>query len=328
MNVADFRRIFQPPQATDNNHAGFFDVPTFGQMVQFFRHNLGFTLPLRNPSNFKSKGLPQPKNKDGAGMKIPDWLLAVDMKLTNHYRMYNAVFRNVEMVQEHLEDEELDHLLEGNENVNVDKFMNYIFNNQEDPDTRIDPRSDKESLKADIDVDMVPVTSNEEGEESAGDEFKIKRSEKGKEYRRLGIHPHPHPLDHLGLILLLYLRIWRHSKNDRILLERKMNKDDVAAMIDEAIQKECQTLCPKVISQVNDVVANHIPSQYGNLGPKKYTLPLHKFPVVSFPNDDMEERTSRWVDKHLKKFNEYAEYSVEHWKNMWAKQDHIRRQNI
>ncbi|GKE05684.1 hypothetical protein Tco_1397702, partial [Tanacetum coccineum] len=66
--------------------------------------------------------------------------------------------------------------------------------------------------------------------------------------------------------------------------------------------------------------------KHGNLGPKKYTMSLHKFSVVPFPDDDMEERTSRWVDKHLKKFNVYARYSVEHWKNIWAKQDHIRRQ--
>ncbi|GJW66517.1 hypothetical protein Tco_0120941 [Tanacetum coccineum] len=60
MNVENFRRIFQLPQATDNNHVGFVDQTTFGQMVQFFCHNLGFTLSLRNPSNLKSKGLPQP----------------------------------------------------------------------------------------------------------------------------------------------------------------------------------------------------------------------------------------------------------------------------
>ncbi|GJY36359.1 hypothetical protein Tco_0421737 [Tanacetum coccineum] len=33
--------------------------------------------------------------------------------------------------------------------------------------------------------------------------------------------------------------------------------------------------------------------KHGNLGPKKYTLSLHKFLVVPFPDDDMEERTSR-----------------------------------
>ncbi|GJY84556.1 hypothetical protein Tco_0497932 [Tanacetum coccineum] len=46
--------------------------------------------------------------------------------------------------------------------------------------------------------------------------------------------------------------------------------------------------------------------KYGKLGAKKYTLSLHKFPVVPFPNDDIEEQTSKW--------------------NLWAKQDHIRRQ--
>ncbi|GKB60412.1 hypothetical protein Tco_0916598, partial [Tanacetum coccineum] len=46
-----------------------------------------------------------------------------------------------------------------------------------------------------------------------------------------------------------------------LLLERQKHKDDVVAMIVEAIQKERQTLRAEVISQVNDVVANHIPSQ-------------------------------------------------------------------
>nr|GEW62000.1 hypothetical protein [Tanacetum cinerariifolium] len=55
--------------------------------------------------------------------------------------------------------------------------------------------------------------------------------------------------------------------------------------------------------------------KHGNLRPKKYTLSLHKFPAVSFPDDDMEEPTSRWVDKSFKKFNVYARYSVEHWRN-------------
>ncbi|GJS54242.1 hypothetical protein Tco_0627604 [Tanacetum coccineum] len=53
--------------------------------------------------------------------------------------------QNVTKVNEHVEDEELDQLLEGNENVDVYEFMNNIFNSQEDPDTRIEPRSDKES---------------------------------------------------------------------------------------------------------------------------------------------------------------------------------------
>ncbi|GKC15338.1 hypothetical protein Tco_1012120 [Tanacetum coccineum] len=34
-----------------------------------------------------------------------------------------------------------------------------------------------------------------------------------------------------------------------------------------------------------------------NSGQKKYTLSLHKFPAVLFPDDDMEEQTSRWNEQ-------------------------------
>nr|GFA99689.1 hypothetical protein [Tanacetum cinerariifolium] len=59
--------------------------------------------------------------------------------------------KNVEMVQEHLEDQ------------------------------GIEPRNDKESLEAETDVDMVLDNTNEEEEDSAGDEFELRRREKGKE---------------------------------------------------------------------------------------------------------------------------------------------------
>nr|GEW86804.1 hypothetical protein [Tanacetum cinerariifolium] len=44
----------------------------------------------------------------------------------------------------------------------------------------------------------------------------------------------------------------------------------------------------------------------GNSGPEKIVLSLHKFPTVIFPDDDIKERTSIWVEKYVKKFNPYA----------------------
>nr|GEW95760.1 hypothetical protein [Tanacetum cinerariifolium] len=44
------------------------------------------------------------------------------------------------------------------------------------------------------------------------------------------------------------------------------------------------------------------------LGPEKIVLSLHKFPAVVFNDDDIEERTSRWMNKYVKKFNPYARY--------------------
>ncbi|GJX87077.1 hypothetical protein Tco_0339091 [Tanacetum coccineum] len=64
----------------------------------------------------------------------------------------------------------------------------------------------------------------------------------------------------------------------------------------------------------------------GSLGPEKIVLSLHKFPVIIFNDNDIEEQTSRWVNKCVKKFNPYARYGVEHWKNPHAKIFYIRKQ--
>ncbi|GJZ98211.1 hypothetical protein Tco_0670664 [Tanacetum coccineum] len=63
----------------------------------------------------------------------------------------------------------------------------------------------------------------------------------------------------------------------------------------------------------------------GNSGPEKINLSLYKFPTIVFNDDDIEERTSRWVNKCIKKFNPYARYGVENWKNPHAKIFYIRR---
>ncbi|GJY75048.1 retrovirus-related pol polyprotein from transposon TNT 1-94 [Tanacetum coccineum] len=64
----------------------------------------------------------------------------------------------------------------------------------------------------------------------------------------------------------------------------------------------------------------------GSSRPEKIVLSLHKFPAIIFNDDDIEERTSRWVNKCVKKFNPYARYGVEHWKNPHEKIFYIRKQ--
>nr|GEU56292.1 hypothetical protein [Tanacetum cinerariifolium]GEU97773.1 hypothetical protein [Tanacetum cinerariifolium] len=63
----------------------------------------------------------------------------------------------------------------------------------------------------------------------------------------------------------------------------------------------------------------------GNSGPEEIVLSLHKLPAVVF-NDVIKERTSRWVNKCVKKFSPYARYGVEDWKNPHAKIFYIRKQ--
>ncbi|GJR85221.1 hypothetical protein Tco_0209232 [Tanacetum coccineum] len=64
----------------------------------------------------------------------------------------------------------------------------------------------------------------------------------------------------------------------------------------------------------------------GNSGPDKIVLSLYKFPAVIFLDDDIEERTSIWVKKCVKRFNPYARYGVEHCNNPHAKIFYIKNQ--
>ncbi|GJS82759.1 hypothetical protein Tco_0749300 [Tanacetum coccineum] len=64
----------------------------------------------------------------------------------------------------------------------------------------------------------------------------------------------------------------------------------------------------------------------GNLGPEKTALSLHKFLALNFPDDDIEERTFRGVNKCVKRFNPYACYGVDQWKNPHAKIFYIKKQ--
>ncbi|GJV32571.1 hypothetical protein Tco_1392971 [Tanacetum coccineum] len=85
--------------------------------------------------------------------------------------------QNVEKVQEHLVDGEIETMVEGTKNVDEDEFIDEIFNDQEDPDTRLEPVSHKESSKVKKSADVLIINDDEEEEESAGDEL-IRR--KGK----------------------------------------------------------------------------------------------------------------------------------------------------
>ncbi|GJS03440.1 hypothetical protein Tco_0319948 [Tanacetum coccineum] len=275
-SVDDFKRVFQLPQATDNNNVAFVDAPTFSDMLPFFRNELGFSLPIRLPTHFRlhehyhrvakdeivKSIFYFRKNKEGKGMQIPDSMLTEEMKLTRHYQMYVSIFRvdvpttqsqliestqgthrilsaprtpnpattqevtqvsistarsfedlkaqqNVEKVKEHLVDEEIETMVEGTENVDEDEFMNEIFNDQKDPDTRLEPKSHKESLEVKKSVDILIINDDEE-EESTKDDL---ISWKWKGIEKIRDTPPSTPIRSLGLILLCYLRIRRHSRN-------------------------------------------------------------------------------------------------------------------
>ncbi|GKD73594.1 hypothetical protein Tco_1331876 [Tanacetum coccineum] len=104
--------------------------------------------------------------------------------------------QNVEKVKEHLIAEEIEKLVEGTENVeeNVEVASSPLRNdeNQTNPDTRLEPRSDKERPEVEKIADISqPVNVIEEEEESAKDDYELKRREKGKEIEESRNIPSP-----------------------------------------------------------------------------------------------------------------------------------------
>ncbi|GJU57494.1 hypothetical protein Tco_1235260 [Tanacetum coccineum] len=141
-------------------------------------------------------------------------MITDEMKLTDNYRMYATVFgvdvpttqsqpieftqgtrttstprspnpnvdegeSNVQKVEEHLIAEEIKKLVEGSKNVeNVEVDSSTL--RQNDPDTRLEPKSNKESPEVEITAEVKPVNINKEEEESTEDDYELKRMEKGK----------------------------------------------------------------------------------------------------------------------------------------------------
>ncbi|GKC59178.1 hypothetical protein Tco_1086776, partial [Tanacetum coccineum] len=208
------------------------------------------------------------KNKARFGMKIPNWMITDEMKLTKNYRMYTAVFgvdvpttqsqpiestqethrttsaprrikaqrkstvirlripprrstrltpptpiptvdddediilqntiqlsiaeqksrdelkakQNVEKVKEHLIAQEIEKPVEGTENVENVEVDNSISYSQNDPVTRLKPRSNKKSTEVEKTADVSQyVNVIEEEDESVEDDYELRRREKWKE---------------------------------------------------------------------------------------------------------------------------------------------------
>ncbi|GKA79860.1 hypothetical protein Tco_0786456 [Tanacetum coccineum] len=110
MTLDDFRTIFHLPQATDNNHDRLYyslkhpttliPYPRFTKLI--VSHYMTAFPEISRRARDKYHNLEDDdmvksifnsgKHKDGVGMKIPSWMITDEMKLTDNYRMYTAVF--------------------------------------------------------------------------------------------------------------------------------------------------------------------------------------------------------------------------------------------
>ncbi|GKB73800.1 retrovirus-related pol polyprotein from transposon TNT 1-94 [Tanacetum coccineum] len=107
----------------------------------------------------------------------------------------------VELVNEHLASVEIEKMVKGPENV-IDDSLIPRNDDQNILGTRLEPRSDKESLEVEITNDeeveiinvVIPVNVNEEEEEITNEVYKLKRMEKGKIIEESRSTPFPTPI--------------------------------------------------------------------------------------------------------------------------------------
>nr|GEV40316.1 hypothetical protein [Tanacetum cinerariifolium] len=83
--------------------------------------------------------------------------------------------KNVQKVKEHLIAKEIEKLVKGAENVEDDKSTLKQDDTQYIPGTRLEPRSNKESPEISITVVEQPVNVTEKEEESAEDDYELRR---------------------------------------------------------------------------------------------------------------------------------------------------------
>ncbi|GJY73119.1 hypothetical protein Tco_0477550 [Tanacetum coccineum] len=139
------------------------------------------------------------RHNDKVGMQILDWIITEEMKHMEHYRMYAEVFGldvpltqrstcltppapvpTVDKADEMILQDTLQ-MMEGSENV-IDDSLPLRNDEPKIPDTRLEPRSDKESPEVEITNDeeveitnvVIPVNVNDEEEEITDEVYELK----------------------------------------------------------------------------------------------------------------------------------------------------------
>nr|GEX96125.1 hypothetical protein [Tanacetum cinerariifolium] len=152
---------------------------------------------------------------------------------------------------------------EGQENVINDSSISRN-DEQNNLDTRLEPRRDKESLEIEITDVVIPVNVNKEEEEINDEVYELKRREKGKIVEESRNTPFPTPIRfpmiYTDLVSLdtEKLQELKHFKEqvqkqvpeqvrdqvpvyvtEGLILERQKNKGEIDKMIAKAILQEC-----------------------------------------------------------------------------------------
>nr|GEU84711.1 putative reverse transcriptase domain-containing protein [Tanacetum cinerariifolium] len=137
-----------------------------------------------------------------------------------------------------------------------DEVDNSIFNSQNDPGTRLYPRSYKESPEVEKTVVVSqPVNVIEEVDESVEDDYELRRREKRKNVEESRHTLSPTTIRPLRIhSTLVSLDTENLQELTGLIMERNQNQVDVAWMITDAIQQERVNLRAEITSQINNAI--------------------------------------------------------------------------
>nr|GEZ35022.1 hypothetical protein [Tanacetum cinerariifolium] len=201
-------------------------------------------------------------------------------------------------------DEELEQLLEGTKNVDKDEFMEDIFNDQEDLRNMIDPRSYKESLKEKKSAEDVTITNDDVEEALVGDEFELKRKERGKDAPSSAdkekLHEltvtdstpsssSPKPKNEKAFISLLdiYNQQWKKFFLQWLVIESmRLQRRLSRSML---LKKERENLRAEITLQVTNVIANSIPSHIKFKKPAPSVAPYSIAVICTRDHEDHQD---------------------------------------
>nr|GEV78204.1 retrovirus-related Pol polyprotein from transposon TNT 1-94 [Tanacetum cinerariifolium] len=215
--------------------------------------------------------------------------------------------QNVEKVKEYLIDKEIEKMVEGTESDESDEVNNFNLNSQNNPGTGIDPGSYKESLEVEKNTDVM--------EESLPNMVDDRVKEVTKTQVPIYVAE--------GLILewtkmqaevtqIVAYAIQKERENlraDITLLFANAISNHILLHVDSSVRSYMENSAKRQKTYENGTCvfresssgreneSKPGPSTSGNSEHERIVLSLHKFPAVIFPDDDIEERTFRWVEK-------------------------------
>ncbi|GJZ01887.1 hypothetical protein Tco_0519848, partial [Tanacetum coccineum] len=213
---------------------------------------------------------------------------------------------NVALVDEHLASEEIEKMVDEQENIVDD---NSIPRNDESniPGTRIEPRSDKESLKVEIakekEVELtnvvIPVNVNDEDEEKTDEVYELKRREKGKNVEETRNSPIPTPIRspriHTNLVSsdtekLQELTDTPHTTSSSSSPHKKKSFD---TLVDNLHDVMVETLHVIVDKHIKEQVGKQVPEQVRN------QVPVYVAEGLILERQKAKEETERLIAKAI-----------------------------